>query len=305
MHTLGYPLDPREFGGGFIYAMSDTRLSLGFVVGLDYEDPMFDPHVAFQRFKLHPLISRAAPRRTDDSLRREGAAGGGMARAARNVRDGALIVGDAAGFLNSMRLKGIHLAMKTGMLAAETAFEAVTGRRHVRSAAERLRRARFVRSWVAAELRPVRHVHQGFKYGLLRRAGIFGLSATDEGLVDSRSDSERAPGHERMRTARRTSATTRNAEGVEARSSLDFRQADERAFLGTRHEEDQPSHLLVHTEVCHTICGAEAWASLRSILSGRRSTRSCRDEKRRARGFRSTRRTACTARRATSWIPIR
>ncbi|MEO5742678.1 MAG: NAD(P)/FAD-dependent oxidoreductase, partial [Vicinamibacterales bacterium] len=57
MHTLGYPLDQNEFGGGFIYAMSDTRLSVGFVVGLDYEDPAFDPHVAFQQFKLHPLVS--------------------------------------------------------------------------------------------------------------------------------------------------------------------------------------------------------------------------------------------------------
>jgi electron-transferring-flavoprotein dehydrogenase len=57
MHTLGYPLDQREFGGGFIYALSSTRLSVGFVMGLDYEDPMFDPHVAFQQFKLHPLVS--------------------------------------------------------------------------------------------------------------------------------------------------------------------------------------------------------------------------------------------------------
>src|SRR5687767_14362677 len=57
MHTLGYPLDQKEFGGEFIYAMSQTRISIGFVAGLDYEDPMFDPHVAFQRFKLHPLVS--------------------------------------------------------------------------------------------------------------------------------------------------------------------------------------------------------------------------------------------------------
>ena len=72
MHTLGYPLDQKEFGGGFIYAMSDTRLSVGFVAGLDYEDPMFDPHVAFQRFKLHPLVSElaAAAARWSDTARR-------------------------------------------------------------------------------------------------------------------------------------------------------------------------------------------------------------------------------------------
>ena len=82
MHTLGYPLDQKEFGGGFIYAMSDTRLSVGFVAGLDYEDPMFDPHVAFQQFKLHPLVSALLARRPDGALRREGAARGRLADAA-------------------------------------------------------------------------------------------------------------------------------------------------------------------------------------------------------------------------------
>ena len=122
---LGYPLDQQEFGGGFIYAMSDTRLSVGFVVGLDYEDPMFDPHVAFQQFKLHPLVSGLL---RGGQMVRYGAKAlpeGGWLTLPECAVAGALIVGDAAGFLNSMRLKGIHLAMKTGMLAAETAFDAV------------------------------------------------------------------------------------------------------------------------------------------------------------------------------------
>ena len=125
MHTLGYPLDQKEFGGGFIYAMSDTRLSVGFVAGLDYEDPMFDPHVAFQQFKLHPLVSELL---RGGQMIRYGAKAlpeGGWLTLPECAVDGALIVGDAAGFLNSLRLKGIHLAMKTGMLAAETAFDAV------------------------------------------------------------------------------------------------------------------------------------------------------------------------------------
>ena len=105
--------------------MSDTRLSVGFVVGLDYEDPMFDPHVAFQQFKLHPLVSELL---RGGQMIRYGAKAlpeGGWLTLPECAVDGALIVGDAAGFLNSMRLKGIHLAMKTGMLAAETAFDAV------------------------------------------------------------------------------------------------------------------------------------------------------------------------------------
>ena len=74
IHTLGYPLRMEEFGGGFIYAMPEGRLALGLVVGLDYRDPLFDPHQAFQRFKLHPLVSRPAARRPDAEVRRQGAA---------------------------------------------------------------------------------------------------------------------------------------------------------------------------------------------------------------------------------------
>ena len=74
IHTLGYPLRQEEFGGGFIYAMPDGQLSLGFVVGLDYHDPLFDPHIAFQRFKQHPFVAELLRGGHDDSLRREGAA---------------------------------------------------------------------------------------------------------------------------------------------------------------------------------------------------------------------------------------
>ena len=125
IHTMGYPLRQEEFGGGFIYAMPDGLLSVGFVSGLDYRDPMFDPHVAFQHFKRirwSPRCSRAA-RWSATARRRCRKAAGTPFRSV--YADGVLIAGDAGGFLNSMRLKGIHLAMRTGMLAAETAFDAV------------------------------------------------------------------------------------------------------------------------------------------------------------------------------------
>ncbi len=125
IHTMGYPLKMDEFGGGFIYAMPDGVVSVGFVSGLDYRDPMFDPHIAFQHFKRHPLV---APLLQGGQMVRYGAKAlpeGGWHTIPRVYADGVLIAGDAAGFLNSMRLKGMHLAMRTGMLAAETAFEAV------------------------------------------------------------------------------------------------------------------------------------------------------------------------------------
>jgi electron-transferring-flavoprotein dehydrogenase len=254
MHTLGYPLDQKEFGGGFIYALSETRLSIGFVVGLDYQDPTFDPHVAFQYFKLHPLIS--------DLLRggqmvRYGAKAlpeGGWLTLPECAVDGALIVGDAAGFLNSVRLKGIHLAMKTGMLAAETAFEAVV--------AGDVSEARLVKfderirgSWVAAELRPVQHVHQAFKYGLFGGLVFAGLQMLTKGWW-IRQAIPTTPGHQHMHHLDEPGHRHRSVE-LKPDRVLTFDKLTNVHFSGTRHEEDQPSHLLVHTEVCHSICGKE------------------------------------------------
>src|SRR5690349_21031396 len=125
IHTMGYPLRQEEFGGAFIYAMPDGITSVGFVSGLDYRDPMFDPHVTFQHFKQHPFVASLLQ---GGQMIRYGAKAlpeGGWYTIPRVYADGLLIAGDAGGFLNSMRLKGIHLAMHTGMLAAESAFDAV------------------------------------------------------------------------------------------------------------------------------------------------------------------------------------
>jgi len=105
IHTLGYPLDSQTFGGGFIYALSDTMLSVGLVVGLSYEDPRFDPHLQFQRFKSHGAVSSLL---TNGQLVRYGAKAlpeGGYYSIPKLFTDGVLIIGDAAGFLNSSRVK--------------------------------------------------------------------------------------------------------------------------------------------------------------------------------------------------------
>ena len=254
VHTLGYPLDQKEFGGGFIYAMSDTRLSVGFVAGLDYEDPMFDPHVAFQRFKRHPLVSGLL---RDGQMVRYGAKAlpeGGWLTLPECAVDGALIVGDAAGFLNSLRLKGVHLAMKTGMLAAETAFDAVaagdTSEARLVGYDEKIRQ-----SWVGAEMRPVQHVHQSFKYGLFGGLAFSGLQLLTKGWW-IRPAIPSQPGHLRMRTLN-DPGHQHAGESPKPDRVLTFDKATNVHLSGTRHEEDQPSHLLVHTEVCHSICGKE------------------------------------------------
>jgi len=258
IHSLGYPLLQDQFGGGFVYAMPQGRISLGFVVGLDYHDPLFDPHMAFNRFKQHPFVSDLLKGGT---LIRYGAKAlpeGGWNTIPQTFMDGGLIAGDAGGFLNSMRLKGIHLAMRTGMLAAETAFEAI---RDGDTSAASLKRYqdKIDAGPVRAELYPVRNVHQAFGYGLFAGLAFAGLSITTGGRWFENLHGR--PGHERMKMlgwyygldvpANRTS----NATTIDRK--LTFDKLTNVHYSGTTHDEDQPSHLLVHTEVCSSVCGPE------------------------------------------------
>src|SRR4029453_8446309 len=164
-HTLGYPLRHEEFGGAFIYALPEGQLALGFVTGLDYADPLFDPHMAFNRLKQHPFVKTLLDGGT---LVRYGAKAlpeGGWNTVPRSYMDGGLIAGDAASFMNSMRLKGIHLAMRTGMLAAESAFEAIRAGDTSQAGLKRYQ-AKIDASPVRAELYPVRNFTKTFCYGL-------------------------------------------------------------------------------------------------------------------------------------------
>jgi len=124
-HTLGWPLDSHTYGGGWLYGLPENRVSIGMVVGLDYHDPRFDPHAAFQKYKTHPFLKRILE---GGKLVRYGAKTvpyGGWYSMPRQFVDGGLIIGDSASLLNSQRLKGIHIAIKSGMLAAETVFAAL------------------------------------------------------------------------------------------------------------------------------------------------------------------------------------
>jgi electron-transferring-flavoprotein dehydrogenase len=258
IHTMGYPLRQDEFGGGFIYALPDDQLSVGFVVGLDYHDPLFDPHMAFNRFKQHPTISRLLEGGTMVRYGAKALPEGGWNTIPQPYADGALIAGDAGGFLNSLRLKGIHLAMRTGMLAAETAFEAIRAGDTSAATLQRYQQ-KIDDSPVRAELYPVRNVHQAFGYGLF--AGVLFAGATLATRGWWVEDLHGHPGHERMKTldwfygidveARQPS----NATPVDRK--LTFDKVTNVHYSGTAHDEDQPSHLLVHTEVCSSICGPE------------------------------------------------
>jgi electron-transferring-flavoprotein dehydrogenase len=113
---MGWPLRSDEFGGGFIYNMAEGRVSIGLVIGLDYRDPRVDPHERFQQFKTHPLLRDLLDGGSLLSYGAKAIPEGGYWAQPRYFFDGGMIVGDAAGFLNSMRLKGIHLALKAACL---------------------------------------------------------------------------------------------------------------------------------------------------------------------------------------------
>jgi electron-transferring-flavoprotein dehydrogenase len=258
MHTMGYPLRHEEFGGAFIYAMPEGQLSIGFVAGLDYADPLFDPHMAFNRLKQHPFVAALLEGGT---LVRYGAKAlpeGGWNTIPRTYMDGGLIAGDAGSFMNSMRLKGIHLAMRTGMLAAESAFDAV---RAGDTSAASLKRYqdKIDASPVRAELYPVRNVHQAFGYGLFAGLAFAGFSILTGGrwVEDLRGRA----GHAKMKTLSWyygldvPAGSASNATTIDRK--LTFDKLTNVHYSGTSHDEDQPSHLLVNTDVCSSRCGPE------------------------------------------------
>src|SRR5947207_1355290 len=126
-HTLGFPSDQWTYGGGWIYGMQNRVLNIGYVTGLDYRDPLIDPHAEFQKFKTHPFIAKLLD---GGKMIRYGAkaiATGGLHAVPQLYADGVLLTGDSAGFLNGARLKGIHTAIKRGLLAAETVFDVLVG----------------------------------------------------------------------------------------------------------------------------------------------------------------------------------
>src|SRR5215475_11298249 len=166
IYTMGWPLTSREYGGAWIYGGKDNIVSLGFVTGLDYPDPRLDPQRVLQEFKKHPFVAGLL---AGGKMIRYGAKSmpyGGWWAIPPLAGDGWMIIGDSAGLVNSQRLKGIHLAIKSGMLAAETAFAAMRARD---VGVEKLQTypTSVDASWMKDELYDVRNFHQGFDQGLL------------------------------------------------------------------------------------------------------------------------------------------
>jgi electron-transferring-flavoprotein dehydrogenase len=258
-HTLGWPLDANTFGGGFFYGMQNNQLIVGLVVGLDYRNPLLDPHQEFQRLKTHPDIAKMLEGGTMAFYGAKALPEGGWWSMPRLSGDGFLLIGDSAGLLNSQRLKGIHLAMKSGMLAAETIFESlqaggVTG--------ERLSGygQKVDESWIKEELWAVRNFHQSFDHGLLAGMLQAGIGMVTRGRGWGLFNKlETRPGHERMiRLDTPEGQRLRPGDPLKADGKLIFDKLADVYNSGTTHEEDQPVHLLVaDTDICIYQCAVE------------------------------------------------
>jgi electron-transferring-flavoprotein dehydrogenase len=255
-HTLGWPLSSDQYGGTWIYGMRDNRVSLGMVVALEYGDPLFDPHQAFQNFKTHPFVRRVLD---GGKLVRYGAKTvpyGGWYSMPRNYVDGGLIVGDSASLLNSQRLKGIHIAIKSGMLAAETTYEALcAGDASAKTLAAYPKKIE--QSWIKKELWPVRNFHQAFHGGLWKGLVLSGIQFVTggRGLLDPMRT---GPGYKRYKNLHRDPTLVDQSMRFKGDGKLTFDRLTDVYHSGTRHEENQPCHLVVlDPDICSDRCVRE------------------------------------------------
>lgn len=167
-HSVGWPLDNKTYGGSFAYHFGDNLLSIGFVVGLDYHNPYLNPYEEFQRFKTHPSIRPLLEKSRRIAYGARTLIEGGIQSLPKLTFPGGVIVGDAAGFLNVAKIKGINNAMKSGMVAAEAIFPMVSSQSTVESSSEcTLYSENVKQSWLWDDLYKVRNIRPSLRWGLL------------------------------------------------------------------------------------------------------------------------------------------
>ncbi len=239
-HSIGWPLQSDTYGGGFIYHMADNLLAIGFAVGLDYSNPYLSPFEEFQRYKTHPEIRKLLKGGKRISYGARALSEGGYQSIPKLDVAGALLIGDSAGFLNVPKIKGTHTAMKSGMLAAERAFEAVRN-----DTGEKLEAFNddVEQSWIAEELKPVRNIRPGFQKGLW-------LGLMNAGLI-SYVTRGREPWTMKHHADHLCLKNADNAQVIQyppADGILSFDRLSSVHLSNTNHEENQPAHLTLKDE---------------------------------------------------------
>jgi len=241
VHAAGWPLDSDTYGGAFLYHADGGKVAIGYVVGLDYKNPWLSPFEEFQRFKTHPSIRKHLEGGTRIGYGARAITAGGLMSLPKTVFPGGALVGCEAGFLNVSRIKGSHAAIKTGMLCADAAFDALAAdRQHDELSAYP---AAFETSWLHDELKLSKNFKQWFKKGqtvatlmtgieqwLLPKLGVRNPPWTLRHSIPDHAYLEPASKHTRIAYPK--------PDGV-----LTFDRLSSVFLSSTNHAEDQPSHL--------------------------------------------------------------
>ncbi len=260
VHTMGYPLKSNTYGGGFIYGMKGNTLAAGLLIGLDYEDPFLDPHLEFQRFKLHPFVAEILKDGKVVQYGAKTAPVGGYFSIPKIALDGGVIVGDSANLFISQKIKGIHIAMKSGMLAAETILGALLKGDFTASQLDNYERSLY-RSYIGKELYRVRNFHQAFQKGLWM--GV--IKAGVQYILGGRILKGRLPASPDFSHQKKvidlygTDTPTDEQRGlIKFDGKRTFDKATDVYYSGTIHEEQQPAHLkILDLNTCYTRCSEE------------------------------------------------
>ena len=235
MHSIGWPLDQQTYGGGWLYHWRDNLVTIGMVVGLDYQNPTLSPFEEMQRFKTHPAIRPLLENAKRISYGARALSEGGLQSLPKLTFPGGVLTGDSAGFLNVAKIKGNHAAMKSGMLAAEAIylhFQDPAAGPEVASY-QRL----FEQSWLWQELHQVRNIRPGFQAGLWAGLANAALETLTKGrtpwTLPNHAD------HEALKHIYLVKAIDYpKPDGV-----VTFDRLSSVYLSNTNHEEDQPGHL--------------------------------------------------------------
>jgi electron-transferring-flavoprotein dehydrogenase len=237
VHSAGWPLDHATYGGGFLYHMAGNQVSVGQVVGLGYANPHLEPYQEFQRYKTHPLLSGFLEGGKRIAYGARAINASGLQSLPKLVFPGGALIGCDAGFLNAPRIKGSHAAIKTGMLAADAAFDALAaGRAHDELAAYP---DAFASSWLYDELHRARNFKPLLDRGLVTGAVLWGV---DQLLFRGKAPwtlHRKAPDHAKLRPA----AECVPIEYPKPDGVLTFDKLSSVYLSNTNHEENQPAHL--------------------------------------------------------------
>jgi electron-transferring-flavoprotein dehydrogenase len=237
LHSAGWPLDNATYGGGFMYHFEEQLVSVGLVVGLGYSNPWLEPFQEFQRYKTHPAIATFLEGGKRIAYGARAINASGLQSLPKLVFPGGALIGCDAGFLNAPRIKGSHAAIKSGMLAGDAVFDAVTkGRARDELAAFP---TAFEASWLHDELYRARNFKPYLDIGLLRGALLWGI---DQIVFRGRAPwtlHRRQADYEKLRPA----AQCKPVEYPKPDNKLTFDKLSSVYVSNTNHEENQPSHL--------------------------------------------------------------